>query len=137
MSHLRVKTEYSLEGSYGSTEKTTLYAWHNNSCDVTSFYDSGGEFLFATHLWDFGNDLMDAILRLNSPQERNGDLADKVEYVDYDEWKEKTGRNVSFKALKACVYNLIENETMLVDIAEYKNGIRLEFKDAQNNNLFE
>ena len=87
MSHLRLKTEYSVEGPYGSTEKRTLYAWLNNSCDVTSFYNERGEFLFATQEWDSGNDLLDAINRLAYPSERNGDLQKGVEHVKPDEWK--------------------------------------------------
>jgi hypothetical protein len=38
MSHTRVKTTYSIEGAYGSTETIHLYCHHNHCIDYTHFY---------------------------------------------------------------------------------------------------
>ena len=46
MSKHRVKTEYMTQGVYGSTEKNILYAEHNNSCDIITFYEEDGTVLF-------------------------------------------------------------------------------------------
>lgn len=43
MSHTRVKTTYSVEGAYGSTETVSLYCHHNHCSDYTSFYDEDGK----------------------------------------------------------------------------------------------
>jgi hypothetical protein len=45
MSHVRIKTKYKEEGTYGSTEEHTIYADHNNCCDYVTFYDEKGEIL--------------------------------------------------------------------------------------------
>ncbi len=46
MSHRYTKIQYEEMGAYGSVEKKTLYCHENLSCDVTSFYDHNGMFLF-------------------------------------------------------------------------------------------
>ena len=51
MSHVRVKTEYQVEGAYGSTEKKILYAHHNNSCDVVTFFDEDGTYFQLKIRW--------------------------------------------------------------------------------------
>lgn len=83
MSHTRVKTTYSTEGAYGSTEEHTLYCHHNHSCDVVVFYDDKGEvhdMVFES--WETGNSLWDAMNRLWFPfkEKWNGELKEKVEY---------------------------------------------------------
>lgn len=90
MSHTRVKTTYSLEGPYGSTETVELYCHHNHSCDVTTFYDKDGcvtEMQFWS--WDKGNDLWDAMERLIFPfkDEWGGELKDDVEYYGIAPWE--------------------------------------------------
>jgi hypothetical protein len=77
MSHIRVKTEYQVQGAYGSTEKRTLYAHHNNSCDVVTFFDEDGTYLFSVED-TMDNNLMDAINRLYA-------LDDNVQYMDADD----------------------------------------------------
>jgi hypothetical protein len=42
MSHTRVKTTYSVEGAYGSTDTEELYCHHNHSADYTVFYNKDG-----------------------------------------------------------------------------------------------
>ena len=63
MSHIRVKTTYNTEGSYGSIEQHTLYAHHNLSCDYVTFYDSDGSFIMTVPDTIDGN-ILDAINRL-------------------------------------------------------------------------
>lgn len=47
MSSRYIKTEYEVMGSYGDTEKATLYIHKHNSCDITTVYDTNGEYLFS------------------------------------------------------------------------------------------
>lgn len=44
MSKNRLKTKYIEEAAWGTTETKTLYAVHNNSCDIVSFYNEDGDF---------------------------------------------------------------------------------------------
>ena len=85
MSHTRVKTTYSIQGSYGSTETVELFCHHNHSSDFVTFYDDaeGKEvtsMFFAE--WESDNDLWDAMKRLWYPFkiEWNKELKDGVEY---------------------------------------------------------
>ena len=90
MSHTRVKTTYSVQGSYGGTEKIELYCHHNHSCDYTTFYDKDGS---VTNMcfgeWESGNDLWDAMERLWFPfkEEWNKELKDNVEYYYKAPWE--------------------------------------------------
>lgn len=84
MSHVRVKTEYQVEGAYGSTEKKILYAHHNNSCDVVTFFDEDGTYLFSVGD-TIDNNLMDAINRLYVPHKNDKELNDNVQYMNADD----------------------------------------------------
>jgi hypothetical protein len=85
MSHVRVKTEYQIQGAYGSTEKRTLYAHHNNSCDVVTFFDEDGTYLFSVED-TMDNNLMDAINRLYAPHKNtSGELNENVQFMDVDD----------------------------------------------------
>lgn len=84
MSHVKVKTEYQVEVPYGSTEKRVLYAHHNNSCDVVTFFDEDGKHLFSVED-TLGNNLMDAIKRLYAPYKNSSELDDDVQYMDADD----------------------------------------------------
>lgn len=89
MSHIKVKTTYSEQGSYGSTETRTLYCDHNVSTDITTFYEEDGSIaLMCFSQWDSGNDLFDAMLRLWSPfKDKDGnELKDGVEYYYNEPW---------------------------------------------------
>lgn len=88
MSHYRVKTKYNVEGAYGSVEERTLYAHLNLSCDVTTFYDEDGSYLFSVED-TMDNNLLDAIKRLFAPHKdlRSMDLLDGVEYMTPEECK--------------------------------------------------
>jgi hypothetical protein len=66
MSHIRIKTKYNTEGSYGSTDTKTLYAHHNLSCDIVSFYDEDGECILSVED-TMENNQLDAINRLYAP----------------------------------------------------------------------
>ena len=81
MSHLRVKTKHEVQGPYGSTELRVLYAHHNNSSDVVQFFDHNGKFLFSVDDTT-KNNLFDAINRLYTPQRRDGELNEGIEYMD-------------------------------------------------------
>lgn len=90
MSHTRVKTTYSTEGTYGGTDKVELYCHHNHSCDITSFYDKDGSLTSMVFgEWDSGNDLWDAMQRLWYPfkGEWGGELKDGVEYYHKAPWE--------------------------------------------------
>ena len=90
MSHTRVKTTYSVEGAYASTETIPLYCHHNHSCDITSFYhDDGSLVQMCFGEWESGNDLWDAMLRLDFPykDEWGGELKDNVEYYHKGPWE--------------------------------------------------
>ncbi len=83
MSHTRVKTTYSIEGKYGSTDTVELYCHHNHSNDITVFYDNNKQTVdMVFGQWDTGNDLYDAMERLMFPFKEvwNGELKDNVEY---------------------------------------------------------
>lgn len=86
MSHTRVKTTYSIEGPYGSTEIKTLYCDHNHSCDCKTYYDENGDVQnMAFYEWDTNNDLWDAMIKLNFPfkKEWEKELLDGVEYYSF------------------------------------------------------
>tara|TARA_R110000868_G_scaffold193686_1_gene438872 strand:+ start:203 stop:472 length:270 start_codon:yes stop_codon:yes gene_type:complete len=80
MSHHRVKTTYNESGSYGSIEKRTIYADHNNSCDIVSFYDEQGDYIFSVED-TVENNLVDAINKLMYPFESGSrELSKNIEY---------------------------------------------------------
>ena len=87
MSHIRVKTYYNEEGTYGSVDKHILYADHNNSCDLVSFYDEDGR-LFLVVPDTLDHNLLDAINRLYVPcASSNDDLKPDIEYMTPDDRK--------------------------------------------------
>ena len=93
MSHTRVKTTYSIEGSWGSTETKTLYCPHNHSCDVTTFYDEDGDVTSMSFAdWESGHDLWDAMQKLWFPfkDEWGEELKDGVEHYFIPPWENKT-----------------------------------------------
>lgn len=84
MSKTRVKTKYSTEGPYGSTETQELYCIHNHSNDYTIFYNENGQIqdmVFGE--WETNNDLWDAMNRLWYPfkgEWGKSELKDGVEF---------------------------------------------------------
>ena len=88
MSHYRVKTKYNVEGPYGSVEESTLYAHLNLSCDVTTFFDEDGTYIFSVED-TMDNNIFDAMKRLFSPHKdlRSTNLLDGVEYMTPEESK--------------------------------------------------
>lgn len=92
MSHTRVKTTYSVEGGYGSTEKVELFCHHNHSCDCTTFFDKNGDIVSMVFCdWETGNDLWDAMNRLWFPfkGEWGGELKDGVEHYFTAPWEKQ------------------------------------------------
>lgn len=88
MSHTRVKTTYSQEGPFASTDTSTLYCDHNHSTDRVTFYDEDGSITtMQFDEWESGNDLWDAVLRLMMPYngEWGKELKDGIEY-HYGNW---------------------------------------------------
>lgn len=67
MSHYIVKTTYKTEGAWGETEDNTLYALHNNTCDIVSYYDDNGRFIMAVPD-TIDTNIVDAINLLYSPR---------------------------------------------------------------------
>lgn len=100
MSHLRVKTTYSSQGAYESTETKTLYCHHNLSADTITFYDEKGDVMHMSfHEWIPGEDLWDAMTTLRFPfsDEWGGELKEGVEYyrsIDHDRYKSLDFKNV-------------------------------------------
>lgn len=90
MSHTRVKTKYSVQGSYGSTDTTTLYCDHNHGTDFTTFYDETGDYqIMLFNDWKSGDDLYDAMQRLWYPfkgEWGKSELKDGVEYYSSEEF---------------------------------------------------
>lgn len=88
MNHTRVKTTYSVEGEYASTETKTLYCHHNHSSDYTTFYDDENETdttIMCFGEWETGNDLWDAMNRLWFPYKGEwggSELKDGVEFYE-------------------------------------------------------
>jgi hypothetical protein len=86
MSHLRVKTTFHVQGTYGSTDKKTLYCHLNKSCDITTFYDEDGTYLFSFEDTE-DNNLFEAMKRLASPQKeaRSSDLEEGIEHMNEED----------------------------------------------------
>lgn len=91
MSHVRVKTKYNVEGAYGSIEERTLYADHNNSCDIVTFYDQDGNWLLSVED-TMDNNLLDAINRLYMPFVGTG--ADYKLDKDVEHYQHRPGEEV-------------------------------------------
>jgi len=84
MSHIRLKTEYTVEGSYGSRDKAVLYADRNCSCDITTFFYEDGTPICSFEDTEHPN-LLDAMNELNTGMpETNHKIqwAQIPEYVD-------------------------------------------------------
>ena len=90
MSSSRFKTTYNVPGNYGSIEKATLYVEHDSSHDTIFFYDASGDLLFIVNDDCMENNIVDAIVRLNTPEMNK----EGVESVSVDEWDKlmKNGR---------------------------------------------
>ena len=86
MSHYYLKTEYNDEGYMGSDEKHTLYAHHNNGCDVVSIYDDSGHCILSFEDTR-DNNILDAINRLVWAWDdaRASKLTEGVNYMDKEE----------------------------------------------------
>jgi hypothetical protein len=90
MSHTRVKTTYSVQGAYASTETIDLYCHHNHSADFVTFYWKDGNVVnMVFEEWEAGNNLWDAMQRLWFPfkDKWNEELKDKVEYYYEAPWE--------------------------------------------------
>lgn len=91
MSHLKVKTTYITEGSYGSSETHVLYCHHNNTCDCVTFYEEDGSIATMNfHSWSLEKDLWHAMNLLWYPfkDEWGLELKDGVEYYVKGPWEE-------------------------------------------------
>jgi len=82
MSHLRVKTSYNTEGTYGSTDKKIIYCHHNNSADYVTFYNEEGEILLVVPD-TIDNNILDAINRLYVPVNNDGDKQKLKEGIEH------------------------------------------------------
>ncbi len=80
MSSYRIKTKYNTEGYYGSVEENYVYAVHNNTVDIVTFYDEKGEWIMSIPD-TMDNNLLDAINRLYCGRDRDGNLREDVERV--------------------------------------------------------
>lgn len=92
MGHTRVKTTYSVQGVFASTEVVELYCHHNHSSDFTTFYwDDGTAVNMVFQSWESGNDLWDAMNRLWFPfkEKWGGELKDNVELYGIPPWEDK------------------------------------------------
>lgn len=84
MSTYTYKTEYNLEGPFGDIETKTLYVKHYNGCDVVSYYDENGEYLFSVSD-TVDNNMFDAIERLYYPLTKYSQLKEGIYLVDANE----------------------------------------------------
>ena len=86
MSSTWVKTEYCEQGTWGVTERHTLYCRHNHSCDITFFYNSRGQTMDMVFSQDPIGErrLWEAMNLLYSPfkDEWGEEYKDGVEYWD-------------------------------------------------------
>lgn len=93
MSSTKVKTTYSVQGVYASTDTKELYCVHNHSTDFTTFYDEDGNIeTMCFGEWVTGNDLWDAMNRLWYPFKGKwgeSELKDGVEYFVKEPWEIK------------------------------------------------
>ena len=80
MSHIRLKTKYKVQGAYGSTEERILYADHNNSCDIITFYYEDGDVLMAVE--EIDNNIFEAISKLYAPHKNRSELIEGVEHMN-------------------------------------------------------
>lgn len=86
MSHVRLKTTYNISDLYGNVEQRTLYAHHNNSCDIVTFYDEDGGVLF--YVEDtMNNNMIDAINRLFNYSDPKTGLKEGVDYMNAEDRK--------------------------------------------------
>ena len=86
MSHIFLKTKYKESAEYGSEIERELFVHHNLSCDIVSIYDDKGNCVFAFED-TVNNNQFDAIERLVSAYCKDGELIEKVEYVNNEERK--------------------------------------------------
>ncbi len=90
MSSTKVKTSYSVQGNYASTETKTLYCEHNHSSDYVKFYDEDGDVVgMCFYEWENGNDLWDAMNRLWYPyigEWGKSELKDGVSFYLKEPW---------------------------------------------------
>lgn len=91
MSHTRVKTTYSVQGAYGSTDTEELYCDHNHSCDCVTFKDKDGDVV--SMAFAIGNQEMTYGMLCNDCGFHlkiwHGELKDKVEYYGLGPWEVK------------------------------------------------
>jgi hypothetical protein len=76
------KIKYEHEGEYGSTDVSYIYVNLITTCDTTIFYDSKGEYMFATESWTKGKNLIDVIGKVYN----DWDGSDS-EYLDDEDFK--------------------------------------------------
>lgn len=82
MSHYKLKTKYNEDLGTHTIEKI-LYAHHNLSCDVVSFYDQDGNHIFSVPD-TIENNIFDAMVRLYSPF-LDGKLNNLIEHMSHEE----------------------------------------------------
>lgn len=90
MSHMKVKTTYSVEAAYGATKTESLYCHHILSSDSVIFYNEDGSVTqMCFDQWVSGDNLWDAMKRLWFPfkEEWGGELVDGVEIYYEDPWE--------------------------------------------------
>lgn len=91
MSKTAVKTTYSVEGAYASTDTQELYCIHNHNSDYTTFYRKDGsvqEMIFGE--CETNNDLWDAMNKLWYPfkgEWGRSELKDGVEFFGKAPWE--------------------------------------------------
>lgn len=115
MSHYRCKTKYNTEGSYGSIDEKILYAHHNLSCDIVSFYDENGTCILSVDD-TMENNMLDAINRLYSPfaEFRTGKVyKDGIESISMEERDmiDNKYKQPTLYLMLTKLYNAIKNNT--------------------------
>lgn len=80
MSRIRLKTKYKTSGVYGTTEERILYAVHNNSSDIVTFYHEDGDVLMTIE--EIDDNMFEAIAKLWAPYKNRSELIDGVEHMN-------------------------------------------------------
>ena len=106
MGQTKLKTTYSTEGGYGTTDTVELYCEYNHTTDHVAFYDKDGQppqMMFSVR--ESGNDKWDAMMRLMNPYKNkwNDELKDGVERLKELPWENKC---------KHCLHPLNLNEKL-------------------------
>ncbi len=121
MSHIRLKTEYEVEGSYGSRDKAILYADRNYSCDVTTFFYEDGTPICSFEDADHPN-LLDAMNELNTGMPETNPKIQWAQIPDYVEPEQPILTNIGIEIMGWKELDGMRPLLTNMDLTERKEG---------------